>query len=109
MEDEDEGFGRARRDDPETAHEAARHNRIPLRMLVLRVYRDAGEHGCTMDEVFERLQGQWPASISPRSHELLSRGLIENTDERRVTRRGMEAGVRRITAAGVDALREAAV
>ena len=63
MEDEDEGFGRARRDDPETAHEAARHNRVPLRMLVLRVYRDAGEHGCTMDEVFERLQGQWPASI----------------------------------------------
>ena len=102
------GKGGARRTDPWTSHAAARLSRSPLRRAVLAVYRDAGDDGCTIDELCVALDTRSPMSISPRPNELLRLELIEDTEETRLTRFGTRAQVRRITPAGVAALDEIA-
>ena len=103
-----DGHGPAHKSDPHRAPAGTQDGRVPLRLRVLRVYAEAGDDGCTMDEVLQRLSHELPASVSPRSRELLDSGFIEDTELTRPTRRQMHAGVRRITPAGLARLQQLA-
>jgi hypothetical protein len=90
--------GQARRDDPETSHEAAES--VDASQLMTRIYNVMlryGNRGCIADEV-ERSMPEVTAgkqSITPRFRQMLDRGMIECTGEKRKGYSGRMQLVRR--------------
>ena len=90
----------ARTTDPDTSHAAARDARAlssPHRRLALQVLREAGDHGLTDFELAART-GVPQTSIGVRRKELVRAGLVEPTDERRLSPSGSKAIVWRVAA-----------
>lgn len=94
----------ARTTDPDTSHTAAQLVNVTAQARqVLAVYVDQGD-GLTADEAY-RLAGL-DALARQRCSDLLRRGYLERTGERRRTRQGRPAHVCRITQAGREWLAE---
>lgn len=77
----------ARRTDPDTSHAAARAMKDSDKVCarVLAVIKSFGERGCVSDEVLhdEALFDLEYGTITPRYRQLLNKGLIVDTGERR--------------------------
>lgn len=92
----------ARREDPDTSHEAARRlsdKRTMMRALLERF----AQYPYTSEEA-ALYCGYDPWQASKRVSDLVRLGLIEDTDDRRPGRSGRDQIVRRITEAGIRAL-----
>lgn len=88
--------GLARRDDPETSHDAAES--IDATNLIEKMYRVMeryGDRGCTSDDVGRHLPGIGVQTYSPRFRQMLDRGMIECTGEKRKGDSGRMQLVRR--------------
>lgn len=97
----------ARATDPETSHAAARARSGSSHHVALRVYADAGETGCTWDDLVSAMHEQYaPSGIASIPNVLLARGWIAEAGRTRSSRYGRENAVRVITDAGTAALAE---
>ena len=77
--------GLARRDDPETSHEAAES--VDATKLIDRIYQAMlryGDHGCIAEDIERDLADVISHSITPRFRQMLDRGMIEYTGEKRM-------------------------
>lgn len=91
----------ARRDDHATSIEAggrARGDAGRVRALVLAAHRRRPGAGLTDDELACELPDEHPGTLAKRRKDLVDEGLVEATNWRRETRRGVSAIVWRLTA-----------
>ena len=89
--------GLARKEDPDTSHDAAAQ--VDASGLMREVYRAMekfGDAGCIADEVEEALPHLENWTISPRYVQMIERGMIEVTGEKKVGRHGRQQIVRRV-------------
>ena len=91
----DRGF--ARRDHPETSHEAAEKIAEPAGTLRARVLSFIEYWGGATDEEIQLGLKMNPSTERPRRVELVERGLVEDSGETRPTRSGRKATVWRST------------
>ena len=76
--------GLARHTDPETSHEAAEEmDASNLIESIYRVMAEYGDEGCISDDVDDDLPGVLHQSLTPRFRQMLDRGMIEYTGEKR--------------------------
>lgn len=74
----------ARRNDPDTSHDAARSvDTSKLEALVFNTIKSYGANGCISDEVRGRFPGLPYSSITARYKALIDKHLIEDTGMRR--------------------------
>ena len=90
--------GLARRDDPETSHEAAAL--VDASGLMREIYfamLQFGENGCISDDVSDALPHLENQTFTPRFIQMIQRGYIEKTGEkRRGSHNGRMQDVRRV-------------
>jgi hypothetical protein len=63
------------------------------RAMVYELIKEAGDQGCTDDEIEVLTQGRAHQSMSPRRNELVRQGLVCNSGRQRITRNGQMATV----------------
>jgi hypothetical protein len=95
MTEQIQGF--SRHSDPITSREAGESfDASRLMAAIYRVMSFYGEDGCISDDVERHLPGVLSHSITPRFRQMLDRGMIEYTGERRVANSGRTQAVRRV-------------
>jgi hypothetical protein len=80
----DDDTGLARNTDPETSHLAAQLVDVPgLMREIYEVMLPFGEKGCIGDDVIELLPERTAQTLSPRYTQMVAKGMIEVTGEKR--------------------------
>ena len=89
--------GLARNTDPDTSHEAA--DQVDASGLMQEIYAAMstfGDAGCTADDIEDYLSHLQNWTISPRYKQMVERGMIEVTGEKRVGKSNRMLMVRRV-------------
>ena len=89
-------YGMARNTDPDTSHEAA--TSFEASKLISRIYsamEKYGNWGCTGDDIENDLSDIQSSSITPRFKQMIERGMIEYSGEKRKGNSGRMQLVRR--------------
>lgn len=109
IEEDLDGGGQHRREDPDPAIWAARAQQDTTRAQVLIAFAAAGRFGLTNDELYSAVDPGLTRdrdSWVPRVGELKRMGFVEATNETRVGRRGLQQGVHRVTLEGIALVRQ---
>jgi hypothetical protein len=110
MTDDDIDFGTdphklARREDPDTSHEAAgKIDSAAWELEVCNAVASFGSKGCIQDDVLSMFPPAKYNTVTPRFKALISKGFIEDTGERRRGKSGRNQRVVRVCMAKTDIL-----